>query len=119
MRQIDAQPIKKILEAKGRARKRIMRKVETMKRKAAIIADSEDMGERQKSEQIQKMIAKANKPQKKETKLVIARGSNKGVKGRPKGTKGHYKMVDNRLKKDMKAKARIDNKKKGKRSYRK
>jgi AdoMet-dependent rRNA methyltransferase SPB1 len=105
-RELDARPIKKELEAKGRNRQRIMRKIDAMKKKAAVIADSEDMGERQKSEQIQKLLAKAGKPQKKERKLVIARGSNKGVKGRPKGVKGHYKMVDSRMKKEVRAERR-------------
>jgi AdoMet-dependent rRNA methyltransferase SPB1 len=107
MKELDSRPIKKELEAKGRNRQRVMRRLEAMKKKAAVIADSEDMGERQKSEQIQKMLSKASKPQRKETKLVVARGSKRGVKGRPKGVKGHYKMVDSRMKKEVRAQKRI------------
>ncbi|PJF20164.1 AdoMet-dependent rRNA methyltransferase SPB1 [Paramicrosporidium saccamoebae] len=107
MKELDSRPIKKELEAKGRNRQRVVRKLEAMKKKAAVIADSEDMGERQKSEQIQKMLSKAGKPQRKETKLVVARGSKRGVKGRPKGVKGHYKMVDSRMKKEVRAQKRI------------
>lgn len=105
-REIDARPIKKVIEAKARNRRRAERKIEAIKQKAALIADSEEIGERQKSEQIQKLLAKGNRPLKKETKLVIAKGSARGLKGRPKGVKGHYKMVDSRLKKDMRAKKR-------------
>lgn len=107
IRQIDAQPIRKVLEAKGRNRQRGLRKLEALKKKAAVIVESEDVGERQKSEQIQKLMAKSKKPQKKETRLVISKGSKRGVKGRPRGVKGHYKMVDSRLKKDMRAMKRI------------
>jgi AdoMet-dependent rRNA methyltransferase SPB1 len=107
-REIDARPIKKVMEAKARNRRRAERKIEAIKQKAALIIDSEEIGERQKSEQIQKMISKGSKSQKKETKLVIAKGSARGLKGRPKGVKGHYKMVDNRLKKDMRAKKRTE-----------
>ncbi len=38
---------------------------------------------------------------KKEVKLVVAKGGNKGVKGRPKGVKGRYTMVDSRMKKEV------------------
>lgn len=106
LREIDSRPIKKELEAKGRNRRRMMKKLEAMKKKAAVIAESEEMGEKQKSEQIQRLLSKAGKPQKKEVKLVIAKGINKGLKGRPKGVKGHYKMVDSRMKKEIRAQKR-------------
>lgn len=115
MRELESRPIKKELEAKGRNRQRMMRKLEVLKKKAAVIADSEDMGERQKGEQIQKLLGRAGKPQKRETKLVVARGSHKGIKGRPKGVKGHYKMVDSRMKKEMRSKKKNDKRKNGKR----
>lgn len=111
LREIDSRPIKKELEAKGRNRQRMMKKLDAMKKKAAVIADTEDMGEKQKGEQIQKLLSKATKPQKKEVKLVIAKGDNKGLKGRPKGVKGHYKMVDSRMKKEVRALKRIKNRK--------
>lgn len=114
LRELDARPIRKELEAKGRHKRRALKKLEQLKKKAAIIADAEDIGERQKGEQIQRLLAKANKPQKKEVKLVVATGRNRGVKGRPKGVKGHYKMVDSRMKKEIRAQRKIQERKKGK-----
>lgn len=34
------------------------------------------------------------KDQRKPMTIVVGRGQNKGVKGRPKGIKGRYKMLD-------------------------
>jgi len=64
--------------------------------------EDEGLSEKDKARSIEKMMARAakKKPQQKVT-LVVARGGNRGISGRPKGTKGKYKMVDARLKKDL------------------
>lgn len=108
LKAIDARPIKKVLEAKGRQKMKALKKIESIKKKAEIIADSEDISESQKAKQIQKMIKNGSKSKKKEIKVVVARGSNRGNKGRPKGTKGRYKMVDSRLRKDDRAQKRTE-----------
>jgi len=60
-------------------------------------------------------LAKGQK--KKEVKLVVAKGVHKGLKGRPKGVKGRYVMVDSRMKKELRAKkAREKENKKRKRN---
>lgn len=115
MKQLDAQPIKKVAEARGRMQRRSAKKIESLKAKASVIAESEDIGERQKSEQISKLMAKAKKSssvQRAAPKLVISVGKNRGIKGRPKGTKGHYRMVDNRMKKELRAVKRVQIKRK-------
>ena len=66
------------------------------------------MSEKQKLEIAGKLMAKARSTkQKSETKVVVARGSHKAIKGRPKGVKGRYKMVDGRMKKETRALKRI------------
>ena len=57
---------------------------------------------------------KNKKAEKRETKYVVAKKGAKS-KSRPAGVKGHYKMVDGRLKKDTRAAKRIQKETKKKR----
>ncbi|ETS64447.1 hypothetical protein PaG_00903 [Moesziomyces aphidis] len=117
-RALDARPIKKIAEAKARKKMRTLRRLEKAQKKAETINENEDISEKEKSSTINKLLAKSVKggQKKKEVQLVVARGVNRGLKGRPKGTKGRYKMVDPRMKKELRAfkrKAKRDGKKLG------
>ncbi|KAI6044927.1 Spb1 C-terminal domain-containing protein [Pisolithus marmoratus] len=106
-RALDARPIKKIAEAKGR--KRLPMK------KAEVVNANADMTEREKAKQIEVLMKKgASKAKRKEVKVIVAKGGYKGVKGRPKGVKGRYTMVDARMKKEVQAHKRRE-KSKGKR----
>ncbi|KAG2118418.1 Spb1 C-terminal domain-containing protein [Suillus clintonianus] len=109
-RALDARPIKKVAEAKGRKKLRATQRLEKAMKKAEGVNDTSDMTEREKAKQIEKLMrkgtAKAN--QKKEAKVVVAKGAHKGVQGRPKGVKGRYVMVDARMRKETRAKKRRD-----------
>jgi AdoMet-dependent rRNA methyltransferase SPB1 len=100
---MDARPIRKVAEAKFRKKVRAERQIEKMLKKAAVINEDEDQSEKSKLSKISELVKKAKgKGQVKDRpKLVIARGGNKKTKGRPKGVKGRYKMVDSRMKKDL------------------
>lgn len=68
-----------------------------MQKRADVVNESADLTEREKADQINKMVSKASKDpksKKREIKLVVAKGQNARNKGRPKGVKGRYKMVD-------------------------
>ena len=105
---LNARPIKKVAEAKFRKQLRTQRRIEKAAKKSEGLATSEEMSEKQKLEAAGKLMAKArNSKPKKETKVVVSRGSHKGIKGRPKGVKGRYKMVDGRMKKETRALKRI------------
>ena len=102
MRALDARPIKKVAEAKARKKLRAAQRLEKAMKKAEGVNETSDMTEREKAKQIEKLMQKgASKKQKKEVKVVVAKGSHKGVKGRPKGVKGRYVMVDSRMKKEV------------------
>ncbi|KAK7735667.1 AdoMet-dependent rRNA methyltransferase spb1 [Cytospora paraplurivora] len=103
MRAYNARPIKKVREAKARKKLRAADRLEKLKKKSDILAASEGMTEREKADSISKLISKAGKKVRRPPiKVVVARGANKG-KGRPKGVKGRYKMVDSRMKKEIRA----------------
>jgi AdoMet-dependent rRNA methyltransferase SPB1 len=105
-RALDARPIKKVAEAKARKKYKAMQKLQKAMKKAEGVNESTDMSEREKAQQIQKLMLKGlakAKQKKSEVKVVVAKGSHKGVKGRPNGVKGRYRMVDSRGKKEVRA----------------
>ncbi|OAD79659.1 hypothetical protein PHYBLDRAFT_96684, partial [Phycomyces blakesleeanus NRRL 1555(-)] len=104
LKALDARPIKKIAEAKARKKFKTMKRIQKAQKKANDVADNPDMSEKEKLTSINKLLSRSTKSKpKKEVKLVVAKGSNRGLKGRPTGVKGRYKMVDARMKKEMRA----------------
>ncbi|KAI9816840.1 MAG: AdoMet-dependent rRNA methyltransferase spb1 [Pycnora praestabilis] len=113
LRALNARPIKKVREAKDRKKFKAAQRLEKLKRKSALLADEEGTTEKDKAQTIVKMMKKAAKKKpKQDVKVVVARGGNKGVSGRPRGVKGKYKIVDARLKKDVRAEKRLAKKRK-------
>ncbi|KAF5523190.1 AdoMet-dependent rRNA methyltransferase spb1 [Colletotrichum aenigma] len=113
LRAYNARPIKKVREAKARKKFKAAQRLEKLKKKSDLLANEEGMTEKEKAESIAKMMAKAGKVKRRpKPTLVIAKGVNRGVKGRPKGVKGRYTIVDSRMKKDLRAQKRIAKKKK-------
>lgn len=108
LRALNARPIKKVREAKDRKKFKAAQRLEKIKKKSALLADEEGMTEKEKAQSIARLMSRAakKKPKQKVT-VVVARGGNAGLKGRPRGTKGKYKMVDSRMKKDVRAEKRL------------
>lgn len=112
LRALNARPIKKVQEAKDRKKFRAARRLEKLKKKSAMVAEEEGVSERDKAQNIAKLLSKAAKKKpKQQVKLVVAKGGNRGISGRPRGVKGKYKIVDARLKKDTRAEKRLAKKK--------
>ena len=108
LRALNARPIKKVREAKDRKKFKAAQRLEKLRKKSALIADDEGISEKDKAQSIAKMIKRASKSKpKQQVKLVVAKGGNRGISGRPRGVKGKYKIVDARLKKDIKAEKRL------------
>ena len=113
LRALNARPIKKVREAKSRKKFKAAQKLEKLRKKSALLADEEGMSEKDKANTIAKMMSRAAKKKPKQSvKLVVATGGNRGIAGRPRGVKGKYKIVDARLKKDVRAEKRLAKKKK-------
>ncbi|KAM9112705.1 pre-rRNA 2'-O-ribose RNA methyltransferase FTSJ3 isoform 2-T2 [Pangshura tecta] len=103
-RQINARPIKKVAEAKARKKRRLLKKMEQMKKKAEAVVSTVDISEREKVAQLRSIYKKAGlgKEKREVTYLVAKKGVGRRVR-RPAGVKGHFKVVDSRMKKDVRA----------------
>lgn len=102
LREIDAKPIKKVMQAKARKKRRAMKKMDRVRKKVEAITSNEDITQRERINQVRTVYKNATKTKKKEVKLVVGR---KGLPTKKPGN-AKYKMVDARLKKDLRAKQR-------------
>ncbi|KAF3908450.1 hypothetical protein ABW21_db0202623 [Orbilia brochopaga] len=101
LRALNARPIKKVKEAKDRKKFKAHQRLEKLRKKSAMLMEDEGMTEKEKAQQITRMVNRATKKKPKQSvKLVVAKGGNRGVQGRPRGVKGKYKIVDARMKAD-------------------
>ncbi|RKF60087.1 AdoMet-dependent rRNA methyltransferase SPB1 [Golovinomyces cichoracearum] len=112
LRALNARPIKKVREAKDRKKFKMAQRLEKLRKKSSLLQDEDGMTEKEKAQNIVKLMSKAAKKKpRRQVKVVVARGSNRGIAGRPRGVKGKYKIVDARLKKDTRAEKRLAKKK--------
>lgn len=113
LRALNARPIKKVREAKDRKKFKAAQKLEKLRKKSALVAEDDAISEKDKAQSIAKLMSKAvKKKPRQEVKLIVAKGGNRGISGRPRGVKGKYKIVDARLKKDVRAEKRLAKKRK-------
>ncbi|NXA09487.1 SPB1 protein, partial [Sapayoa aenigma] len=96
-REINARPIKKVAEAKARKKRRMLKKMEQMKKKAEAVVSTVDISEREKVAQLRRIYKKAGlaKEKRQVTYLVAKKGVGPRVR-RPPGVKGQFKVVDSR-----------------------
>uniref|UniRef100_A0A8D3DNG2 pre-rRNA processing protein FTSJ3 n=1 Tax=Scophthalmus maximus TaxID=52904 RepID=A0A8D3DNG2_SCOMX len=101
-KEIDARPIKRVAEAKARKKRRMLKKMEQAKKKAEAVVNTVDSSEREKMAQLKSIYKKAGlgKEKREVTYVVTKKGGGKNVR-RPPGVKGVFKVVDGRMKKDM------------------
>ncbi|EAL64936.1 rRNA methyltransferase [Dictyostelium discoideum AX4] len=99
IKEIDDRPIKKIAEAKARKKYRLGKKMEKTRDKASSIVDNPEMSNREKSKAIEKLYSGTDKKNMKPKKIIMIAKKSKTAGG---GT-GKYKIVDKRMKKDLRA----------------
>ncbi|GIY84206.1 pre-rRNA 2'-O-ribose RNA methyltransferase FTSJ3 [Caerostris darwini] len=101
IREINARPIKKIVEAKARKKRRAVRRLEKANKRAEKVTDHSDMSLSEKADQLKDIYKRAvPKQDHKVTYVVAKKGMGKRV-NRPSGVKGRFKVVDHRMKKDL------------------
>ncbi|NXN39684.1 SPB1 protein, partial [Rhinoptilus africanus] len=87
-REINARPIKKVAEAKARKKRRMLKRMEQMKKKAEAVVSTVDISEREKVAQLRRIYKKAGLAKKRQvTYLVAKKGVGPRVR-RPPGVKG-------------------------------
>uniref|UniRef100_A0A8C5I3P6 pre-rRNA processing protein FTSJ3 n=1 Tax=Gouania willdenowi TaxID=441366 RepID=A0A8C5I3P6_GOUWI len=113
-KEIDARPIKRVAEAKARKKRKMLKKMEQAKKKAEAVVNTVDISEREKMAQLKSIYKKAGlgKEKREVTYVVTKKGAGKKVR-RPPGIKGVFKVVDGRMKKDMRGMQRKEQRAKG------
>ncbi|ETN84325.1 ribosomal RNA large subunit methyltransferase J [Necator americanus] len=115
LRELNARPCKKVAEAKTRKQRRALRRLQAAKKKAEGVLENENLEHAEKVREMKKIYAAANKKERKKTELVVM---TKGKKGKISRPNGRYKLVDSRMKKDLRAmKSKEKTKGRGKRSH--
>jgi len=74
-----------VREAQARKKFKAAQRLEKLKKKSDLLANEEGMTEKEKAQSIAKLLSKAkSKAPKRSVKVVVARGANRGIQGRPK-----------------------------------
>lgn len=103
---INVRSIKKVTEAKARKKKKLVKKMEKARKQAENVTDSQAMSNAEKASQLKNIYKKAgllNKQKENVTYVFGRKGTGKHVR-RPPGVKGRFKVVDRRMKTDLRGK---------------
>lgn len=100
LKEIDARPIKKVVEAKARKKRKAIRRLERAKKQAEKITEHPDMTDKEKVSLLKTIYKKALPKEENRVTYVVAKKSSGPRVSRPAGVKGRYKVVDKRMKKD-------------------
>jgi AdoMet-dependent rRNA methyltransferase SPB1 len=102
VQQFTKRSTKKVMEAIARKKRRLSKKLDSLKPKAEAIANQTDISESIKVKQLQKLYKKEINNHKPQKKYIVSRNFHKDRKSLRKGGR-NIRFVDKRLKKDKRA----------------
>lgn len=111
-REINAAPMKKVLEAQFRKKRKMKEKLERVKEKATAVAENSDLTNTEKAKELQRLYKQASGEGKRRRIYIVGNKGSRMVGGR--SGNAVVKVVDTRMKKDLK-RQKDKEKKKGKR----
>jgi AdoMet-dependent rRNA methyltransferase SPB1 len=104
MAEFNTRSIKKVMEAKARKKRQAKKQMEKLKKKAEKIMENADNTGQEKIKMLKKLYKKTEKKKEDITYVVTKKNHSTGKKvRRPAGVKGRFKVVDPRMKKDLRA----------------
>lgn len=102
LQEFNTRSIKKVMEAKARKKRQGKKRMEKIKKKAEIILENDDQTGQEKVKMLKKLYKKAEKKKQTVTYVVAKKTGIGGRKvRRPAGVTGQFRVVDPRLKKDL------------------
>ena len=105
LREVNSKMPKKILEAKNRKKRKIAKKMQKVKKIAENIVNQEEINEKSKIQQIEKLYRKELSKFKVKKKYVVSRKYKQDAGSQRKGGR-NVKFVDRRMKKEGRAEKR-------------
>lgn len=109
--EFNTRSIKKVMEAKARKKRQAKRQMDKIKKKAESILENSDHTGQEKIKLIKKLYKKTEKKKEEITYVVAKKANSSGKKvKRPAGVKGRFKVVDPRMKKDLRAEQKTQKK---------
>ncbi|XP_022231079.2 pre-rRNA 2'-O-ribose RNA methyltransferase FTSJ3 [Drosophila obscura] len=103
VQELNVRPIKKVMEAKARKKRRSTKRLAKAKKMAEKIMDNADASTHEKAKQLRKVYKKAQEKKKEITYVVAKKHTASRRASRPAGVKGRYRVVDPREKKDKRS----------------
>ncbi|XP_026845771.1 pre-rRNA processing protein FTSJ3 [Drosophila persimilis] len=113
VQELNVRPIKKVMEAKARKKRRSTKRLAKAKKMAEKIMENADASTHEKAKQLRKVYKKAQEKKKEITYVVAKKHTSSRRSRRPAGVKGRYRVVDPREKKDKRSSVAIKQRKKG------